>query len=106
MPPKYNLDTKIEALNLLDQHDGDFHLVKAQLNIPVKTLRGWRSDQDNLRLQYDDRQYRHNANRKLELINDMYESAGDIMKKSNPATTKAHRQPTRLHPVNPAQSSR
>ena len=81
MPPNYRLDAKIQALNLLDQHDGDFHLVKSQLNIPLKTLRGWRESQDNLRHQYEDRQYRHFANRKLELLNDIFESCRDLMKK-------------------------
>ena len=57
MPANYNLDTKIEALNLLDQHDGDLHLVKDRLG----TLRGWRTDQDKA----EDRQYRHFANIKL-----------------------------------------
>ena len=37
MPNNYKLDQKIEALNLLDQHDDDFHLVKEQLKIPTKT---------------------------------------------------------------------
>lgn len=81
IPPDYNLNTKIEALNLLDQHDSDFHLVKGRLGIPVKTLRGWRVDQEKLRRQYDDQQYRYFANIKLELLNDMFETSRDIMKK-------------------------
>ena len=81
MPANYNLDTKIEALNLLDQHDGDLHLVKDRLGIPFKTLRGWRTDQDKLRHRFEDRQYRHFANIKLELLNDMFETSRDIMKK-------------------------
>ena len=81
MPPSYTLDTKIEALNLLDQHDGDFHLVNNRLGIPLKSLRGWRANQDELRRQFDDRQYRHFANLKLELLNDMFESCRDLMKK-------------------------
>lgn len=81
MPPNYTLDQKINALNLLDQHDGDFLRVKAQTGIPVKTLRGWHVDQDNLRQQFDDRQYRYFANIKHELLKDMLESSRDIMKK-------------------------
>ncbi len=81
MPANYSLNSKIEALNLLDQHDGDFHLVKSKLKIPLKTLRGWRVDEDKLRHQYEDRQYRHFANIKLEILNDTLESARDIMKK-------------------------
>ena len=81
MQASYTLDTKIEALNLLDRHDGDFHRVRPLLNIPLKTLRGWRVDQDKLRRRFEDRQYRHFANLKLELLKDMFESSRDIMKK-------------------------
>lgn len=77
----YNLSTKIEALNLLDQCDSDFRLVKDRLGIPVKTLRGWRVDQEKLRRQYDDRQFRYFADIKFELLQDMLETARDIMKK-------------------------
>ena len=81
MPIKYNLDQTIEALNLLDQHDGDVYLVKKQLGIPVKTLRGWLKDQEKLRRKFDDRQYRRFANIKQELLNDMLETSRDTMKK-------------------------
>ncbi|MCY3865106.1 MAG: hypothetical protein OXG68_06660, partial [Chloroflexi bacterium] len=80
MPNNYKLDQKIEALNLLDQHDDDFHLVKKQLDIPVKTLRGWRANQEELRRRFDDRQFRYFANIKQELLKDMLESSRDIMK--------------------------
>ena len=81
MQASYTLDTKIEALNLLDLHDGDFHIVRSLLEIPLKTLRGWRVDQDKLRHRFEDRQYRHFANIKLELLKDMFETSRDIMKK-------------------------
>ncbi len=81
MQASYTLDTKIKALNLLDLHDGDFQLVRSLLEIPLKTLRGWRVDQDKLRHRYEDRQYRHFANIKLELLKDMFETSRDIMKK-------------------------
>ncbi|MCY4539983.1 MAG: hypothetical protein OXE52_17345, partial [Chloroflexi bacterium] len=81
MQASYTLDTKIEALNLLDRHDGDFQLVRSLLEIPLKTLRGWRADEDKFRRIYEDRQYRHFANIKLELLKDMFETSRDIMKK-------------------------
>ncbi len=81
MPAKYSLDRKIEALNLLDQHDGDLYLVKSRLKIPLKVLKGWRADQDNLRRSYEDRQYHYSAKLKLELLQDMRETSRDIMKK-------------------------
>ena len=58
MPKRYRLDTKIEALNLLDQLDGNLQLVNSRLNIPVKTLQKWSAAQDNLRLQFTDQQDR------------------------------------------------
>ena len=81
MQASYTLDTKIEALNLLDRHDGDFQLVRSLLEIPLKTIRGWRVDQDKLRRRFEDRQYRHFANIKLDLLKDMFETSRDIMKK-------------------------
>ena len=81
MQASYTLDTKIEALNLLDRHDGDFQLVRSLLEIPLKTLRGWRVDQDKLRRRFEDRQYRCFANIKLELLKDMFETSRGIMKK-------------------------
>ena len=81
MLASYTLDTKIEALNLLDRHDGDFNLVKSILEIPLKTLRAWRADHVKLRNRYDDRQYRYFATIKLELMQDMWETSRDIMKK-------------------------
>ena len=81
MLASYTLDRKIEALNLLDRHDGDFNLVKSILEIPLKTLRAWRADQVKLRNRYDDRQYRYFATIKLELLQDMWETSRDIMKK-------------------------
>ena len=81
MLASYTLDTKIEALNLLDRHDGDFNLVKSILEIPLKTLRAWRADHVKLRNRYDDRQYRYFATIKLELLQDMWETSRDIMKK-------------------------
>ena len=81
MQASYTLDTKIEALNLLDLHDGDFQRVRPLLEIPLKTLRGWRADQDKLRRRFEDRQYRCFANIKLELLKDMFETSRDIMKK-------------------------
>ena len=103
MPTKYSLDTKIEALNLLDQLDGDFHLVKSRLDIPLKTIRGWRSSEEELRQRFEDRQYRHFANLKLTLLKDMLETSCDIMKTIKSGENEGIApQPTRLHPVNPA----
>ena len=81
MPATYTLDLKIEALNLLDRHDGDFRLVKERLQVPLKTLRGWRSSEQELRSRFNDRQWRYFSNIKLELLTDMLESSRNVMKK-------------------------
>ena len=105
MPATYTLDMKIEALNLLDQHDGDFRLVTSRLGVPVKTLRGWLADQDKHRRRFEDRLCRRFANIKLELLKDIYETSRDIMKKIRSGDHgRRRRQPARLHAVNPAQS--
>ena len=80
MPATYTLDTRIEALNLLNQLDGDFQAVKERLKIPLKTLRGWRASEWELRRRFENREYRHFANIKLELLRDMLETARDTMK--------------------------
>ena len=81
MSASYTLDTKIAALNLLTQFDDDFNRVKAKLEIPLKTLRGWHADETQLRHKYEDRQYRYISNIKLHLLVDMVEFARDIMTK-------------------------
>ena len=81
MMASYTLDNKIEALNLLDRHDGDFDLVQSILKIPLKLLRDWRADQVKLRHKHEDRQYSYFATIKLELMQDMWETSRDIMKK-------------------------
>ncbi|MCY4072405.1 MAG: hypothetical protein OXG60_14000 [Chloroflexi bacterium] len=80
MQATYTLDTRIKALNLLDQLDGDFQRVKERLKIPLETLRGWRSSEREIRRRFEDREYRHFASIKLELLRDMLETSRDIMK--------------------------
>ena len=41
MNRRYSLDSKIAALNQIDQLDGDLTLAGQQLNIPIKTLEKW-----------------------------------------------------------------
>ena len=81
MPATYTLDNKIEALNLLDRHDGDFRQVQSILKIPLKLLRDWRANQVKLRHKHEDRQYSYFVTIKLELMTDMWETSRDIMKK-------------------------
>ena len=105
MPPSYTLDAKIEALNLLDQHDGDLRLVKKRLGIPLKTLAAGASMKSTSAVQYEDRQYRHFANRKLELLNDIFETCRDTMNSLTKETLGSrYRRSTRLYHAHPAHS--
>ena len=68
---RYTLETKIKALNLLEEHDGDTQLVKDRLDIPVKTLANWRRAELELRQRFYDRQQHHFYNVKFKLLGDM-----------------------------------
>ena len=81
MPRRYPLDAKINALNQIDQLDGDIQYIAKQLKIPFKTVENWRADEDHLRQQYQQRQHRHFTNLKFELLADMLERCRAIMKK-------------------------
>lgn len=81
MPGNYDLDTKIEALDLLHRHDGDFQQVKSRLNIPIKTLAGWHMEEDKLRLMYEKRQLQQLADIRRELYESVCVFYLDITKK-------------------------
>ena len=81
MSGNYDLDTKIEALDLLHRHDGDFQLVKSRLNIPIKTLAGWHMEEDKLRLLYEERQLQELADIRRELYETVCVFYHDIIKK-------------------------
>ena len=55
MSVRYALDTKIDALNQIDRHDGDVALVSDVLEIPADTLRRWRRAEKDLRRSYGQR---------------------------------------------------
>jgi len=80
MSRRYRLDTKIKALNLLDQYDGDFQLVGDELDIPVKTLASWRRAEADLRQRFYDRQQHHFYNVKFALLAKMLGGCEAIMK--------------------------
>ena len=56
MARRYHLDKKIEALNFIDENDGDVGAASVVLEIPDRTLRGWQQEEDELRRAYDKRQ--------------------------------------------------
>ena len=52
MARRYTLDTKIHALNLIDQQDGDVLFASDELMIPTRTLHDWRKLEIDLRQAY------------------------------------------------------
>ena len=82
---RYTLETKIKALNLLEEHDGDTQLVKDRLDIPVKTLANWRRAELELRQRFYDRQQHHFYNVKFKLLGDMLGGCAAIMGRINEA---------------------
>ena len=59
MKRRYSLNAKINALNQIDQFDGDIAFVSKQLSIPARTLEKWRANEAQLRQSYQDRQWRY-----------------------------------------------
>ena len=59
MSRKYTLDFKIDALNKIDQIDGDVAKVSDQLKVPERTLRGWQALEGDLRSKQRQRKRRH-----------------------------------------------
>lgn len=58
MSRRYSLKTKIEALNEIDEHDGDVARVSEFLEVPEATLRNWRGAEDDLRRQFSKKRQR------------------------------------------------
>ncbi len=71
MSRRYSLETKLDALNQLDQHDGDAALVSDVLEIPLATLRSWLAKESELRRAYDLRRQRQYEGLKRELQSDI-----------------------------------
>lgn len=67
MARRYTLDTKINALNMLDKHDGDLLTVSSELTIPASTLSQWRKKESDLRHDHRQKLHRQFARLKAEL---------------------------------------
>ena len=52
MNRRYSLNQKINALNELEEHDGEVARVSKSLEIPPRTLRYWLTKEDDLRRSY------------------------------------------------------
>lgn len=52
MPRQYSLKEKVDALNAIDDCDGNVRLTAKNLEIPYETLKSWRGQSGDLRKQY------------------------------------------------------
>ncbi len=86
MKRRYPLDAKINALNRIDQLDGDIALTATQLNIPAKTLEKWRAKELDLRRDYQDRQWRRLDRLQFDLNLQMLERCATIMQQMDDST--------------------
>ena len=88
MPNHYNLDFKINALNLIDRHDGDVQLAAQSLELAERTLYRWLGDEDSLRQQYRSRQQRRRARLLEDLQVQMLEQSRAILARLDEQTLK------------------
>ena len=86
MTRKYSLDTKIDALNQIDRHDGDVALVSDVLEIPERTLRGWQGVEDELRSKHRKRQQRQRDRLTVDLHLGMLERGQAILQQMDDET--------------------
>ena len=90
MARTYRLDAKINALNQLDENEGDVALTSKALGIPARTLRDWRRKETDLRRRHRQRQRRHLARLKLDVQVRMLERGQALLARMNDETlTKA-----------------
>lgn len=86
VPKKYSLDTKIDALNQIDQNDGDVAVVSDLLEIPERTLRGWQGVEGDLRSKQRKRQRRQRDRLTVELQLGMLERGRAILRQMDSET--------------------
>lgn len=79
MTRRYSLITKINALNEIDEHDGDLARVGELLEIPKRTLHRWLVDEADLRRSYRERQKRQRDRLTLDLQCEMLERGKSIL---------------------------
>ncbi len=90
MPRKYTLNTKIDALNQIDDSDGDVAAVSDLLEIPQRTLRGWQEVEDDLRSRQRKRQRRQRERLAADLYLGMLQRGQAILRQiTDDAVAKA-----------------
>ncbi|MDE2951288.1 MAG: hypothetical protein OXT68_11035 [Chloroflexota bacterium] len=86
MSRKYSLDNKIDALNQIDQYDGDVAVVSDLLGIPKGTLRDWQRAEGDLRDRQRQRQSRQRDRLMVDLQLGMLERCQAILRQMNSET--------------------
>lgn len=79
MTRRYTLDTKIHALNLLDEYEDDLVVVSQELDIPAMILNRWRVKEDDLRRDYQRKLHNQFVRLKAELQVEMLERGKKII---------------------------
>ena len=79
MSRRYSLKTKINALNEIDEHDGDVARVAEFLEIPARTLQRWLHNEDDLRRRYRLKRQRQRDRLTLDLQFEMLERGKTIL---------------------------
>lgn len=77
--PAYSLETKIRALNQLEQCDGDAAAVSAALNIREGTVRRWRRSEEELRRRHSVKQAKALKRVKVDLLTKMLERGQELL---------------------------
>ncbi|MCY3832127.1 MAG: hypothetical protein OXG85_03860 [Chloroflexi bacterium] len=86
MNRRYSLNTKINALNELDEHDGDVARVSEFLEIPSSTLSAWLRLEDELRRRYRRRLQRQRDRLTLDLQVEMLQRGKSILARMDAET--------------------
>lgn len=80
MARRYTIETKIHALNQLDQYDGDMLRISKELTIPVSTLTTWRTKEADIRRNYRQKNQQQVTHLKSELQVQMFDMSQNILK--------------------------
>ena len=79
MSRRYSLKTKINALNEIEEHDGDVARVAEFMEIPARTLGRWLRDERDLRRRYRKKRYRQRERLTIDLQFEMLERSKSIL---------------------------
>lgn len=88
MKQRYTLESKINALNRIDQNDGDLQSTSRQLNVPAKTLKKWRAIENDLRDKFDQQEAREIARLQARMRLKLLQRADQILEYIDPDTLK------------------